>query len=107
MSGPLAENAAQLLALLEQLVLDPKGPQRWEGTSRSHESVAGERIFEFRVGRLRAHWFYGEGKQIAILAVGALKSSRTTSKALARELKRHKLQYESDVAAGQIYYVPE
>lgn len=104
-SGPLASHIGEMIALLEQLVIDPKGPQRWEGTSRCHESVAGERIFEFRVGPIRVHWFYGQPRQVAILACGVIKASRTTPGPLAKRLRKQKSQYEADFKSGAIFFI--
>lgn len=104
-AGPHAAQVNEMIALLEQLVLDPKGPQRWEGTPRSHESVADARIFEFRVGSIRVHWFYGQPRQVAILACGVIKTTSKTPEPLKKQLKKLKSKYESDVKSGEIFYI--
>lgn len=99
--------AEQLLAFLDDMVFDEKGPQRWVGTTRCHESVAGQKIFEFRQGRLRVHWFYGQGQSIVILARGALKQTNATPKQLAKELIALKFKYEEAAKSGHIKIVNE
>lgn len=97
--------AQELLAFLDSMVFDAEGPRRWIGSKRCHESVAGQQIYEFRQGSLRVHWFYGEGRCVAILARAVVKKSNTTPKPLAKELIRLKSAYENAVKAGAITVV--
>ncbi|WP_152528797.1 hypothetical protein [Rhodoferax saidenbachensis] len=105
LSGPSSEAATEMLALLENIVFDAEGPRRWIGTSRSKESVSGERIFEFKVNSLRVHWFYGQGQRVAVLAKAVMKKSNTTPKPLATDLKRLKSLYEAAAVANTIAVV--
>jgi hypothetical protein len=98
--------AAQgLLGFLDNMVFDAKGPQRWIGTKRCHESVAGKQIYEFKQGSLRVHWFYGQGRCIAILARAVTKKSNATPKELAKQLVHLKSTYEEAAAQGRIVIV--
>jgi hypothetical protein len=94
--------AQSLLAFLDNMVYDTKGPQRWIGTKRCHESVKGEQIYEFRQGSLRVHWFYGQGRCVAILARAAVKQTNTTPKQLAKELIALKSKYQEAAKSGNI-----
>lgn len=85
--GKLARTGEDMLAFLDAMVFEREGPRRWIGTARCHESVANERIFEFIIGDLRVHWFYGDGRAVVILAVAALKRSSDTPRKLKSELK--------------------
>ena len=107
LQGGQISAAEQLLAFLDDMVFDEKGPQRWIGTPRCHESVAGKKIFEFKQGRLRVHWFYGQGQSIVILARGALKQTNATPKQLAKELIALKYKYEEAAKSGHIKIVNE
>lgn len=105
LSGPSSQTATEMLALLENIVFDAEGPRRWIGTARSKESVSGERIYEFKVGSLRVHWFYGQGQRVAVLARAVMKKSNSTPKPIATELKRLKSQYEAAAVADTIAVV--
>ncbi|WP_146097327.1 hypothetical protein [Rhodoferax sp. TS-BS-61-7] len=107
LSGPSSASATEMLAFLDGLVFDEQGPRRWIGTARSHESVSGERIYEFRVGNLRVHWFYGKEQHVAVLARAAMKKTQTTPKPLATELKRLKLQYETAAESNSVAVVTQ
>lgn len=74
LSGKLARQQEQMLALLSQVAED--GPPR--NVERSHK-IAGD-IWELLRGDLRTLWFYGEGR-IVVLAVGFVKKSQKTPKA--------------------------
>lgn len=103
--GQYAAAVAELVAFFDTIMLDPAGPLKWIGSPRAKESVANERIFEFKIGQLRVHWFYGKERQVAILACGVLKKGMKTPKPLAKQLKSLKLDYEKAVAAGEIFYL--
>jgi hypothetical protein len=107
LQGGQISAAEQLLAFLDDMVFDERGPQRWIGTPRCHESVAGKKIFEFKQGRLRVHWFYGQGHSIVILARGALKQTNATPKQLSKELIALKYKYEEAAKSGHIKIVNE
>jgi Phage derived protein Gp49-like (DUF891) len=92
--------AEALLALIDSMVYDAKGPQRWIGTKRCHESVAGHKIYEFRQGALRIHWFYGQGRCVAVLAQAVAKQTNKTPKHLAKELIALKSKYEDAAKNG-------
>lgn len=97
--------AKELLAWMDSMVFDSQGPRRWIGSKRCHESVAGEQIYEFIQGPLRLHWFYGQGRCVAILARAVAKKSGKTPKPLAKELKALKAAYQAAAAAGYITFV--
>ncbi len=97
--------AQALLAFLDDMVFDAKGPQRWIGTPRCHESVKGVQIYEFRQGSLRVHWFYGQGKRVAILARAVAKQSNATPKHLAKELIALKSRYQEAAKSGSITFI--
>jgi hypothetical protein len=102
LAGGQINAATELLAFLDSMVYEEQGPLRWIGTPRCHESVSGEKIFEFKQGRLRVHWFYGEGRCVAILARAVLKSTQQTPKPLVKQLQALKSQYEATARAGLI-----
>jgi hypothetical protein len=97
--------AQELIALLEAMAFDAKGPRRWIGTSRCHESVAGKQIYEFKIGSLRVHWFYGQERCVAILARAVTKKSNTTPKELAKQLVTLKSNYEKAAKVDSIVIV--
>lgn len=105
MQGPLADTAVDMFAFLDGMVFEKEGPRRWINTKRSHESVANERIFEFIIGDLRVHWFYGAGRAVVILAVAALKKGKKTPKPLAKELIELRSKYEESAQAGSVQIV--
>jgi phage-related protein len=78
LSGDLARDGRRLLALLERVAVD--GPPR--NVEVSHQLAEG--IWQFAQGRLRALWFYDEGR-LVIVTHGFVKRSR---KAPAAEIER-------------------
>jgi hypothetical protein len=105
LEGKLAETAEEMLAFLDGMVFDEKGPRRWIGTKRCHESVNDQRIFEFRIGDLRVHWFYGEGHAVVVLAIGALKQSGQTPKQLKKQLIKLRDGYITAVATKNLIVI--
>ena len=102
LDGGQINAATELLAFLDEMVYDEQGPRRWIGTPRCHESVSEKQIYEFKQGRLRVHWFYGDGRCVAILARAVLKSTQQTPKPLAKQLQALKSKYEAAAKAGLI-----
>lgn len=103
--GPSAKLANRMFALIDTSVFDEQGPRRWLGTTKCHESVAGERIFEFIMGNLRVHWFYGLMRHEMVLARAAMKKSKKTPQPLADELRKLKSDYERAAHQGRIIVV--
>lgn len=101
-SKELRTRADDFFATLEDMQREPSGPQALVGTSRCHESVAGERIFEFRHGALRVHWFYAEKRCVVILARAAKTTTNQTPKPLADQLKKLKRAYEVAAKSSSI-----
>jgi hypothetical protein len=105
MSGGHRKAAIELLAFMEDMIFDPQGPRRWIGSKRCHESVSGQQIYEFRQGDLRLHWFYGQGKCVAVLARVVAKQRNSTPKPLAKELVALKSAYSIAANTGQLHLV--
>lgn len=105
LQGKLAETGVEMLAFLDGMVFHPEGPRRWIGTKRCHESVNDERIFEFRIGDLRVHWFYGAGRAVVVLAIAALKQGGQTPKQLKKQLIALRNDYLRAVADKKLILI--
>ena len=93
-----------LLALLENCLAEPEGPQLYIGTLVCHEAVAGAQIYEFIKGPLRLYWFYGADRRVIIIPGIYRKKQQTTPRKIERMLRKAKQDYLAAHGQGTLNY---
>lgn len=96
LEADLADDRARMLRLLERVA--HHGPPRNLEKSKS----LGDDLFEFRAGRLRVFWFYGEPRKVVVCSHVLLKSTQKTPRRELQRADRAKQIYLAAVKRGKI-----